>query len=168
VLAGVNDDEIPDFARFADRPGMQVRFIEYMPLGGDDWEERFLPAAVMERRLLAAVDAVPVPDPGSGAARRMFRLEGGGMAGFISPISEPFCGSCDRIRLTSAGTIRACLIADGTVDVRSLVRSGAPDEALVKAILEAFGMKPEGGHGIAAGFHPVRRDCADSMRGIGG
>jgi cyclic pyranopterin phosphate synthase len=167
VLKGVNDDEVADFLRFSAETGAEVRFIEYMPLGGGEpWGERFLPAAEIERRAVEAAGAPGSALPAEGPARRRRLFPGGARIGFIAPVSEPFCASCDRLRLTAKGTIRGCLIRGGEVDVKALLRSGAGDEALLAALRRAWTMKPAS-HGLGKEGAVRPFECG-GMRGIGG
>ena len=137
LMRGVNDDEVVDFATFGRERGVTVRFIEFMPLdASDEWSaNRVVPGA----EIVAAVDAVyplePVEDRGSSPAER-YRYRDGtpGEIGVISSVSEPFCGACDRIRLTAEGQLRNCLFAVDETDLRPLLRGGASDDELASAI----------------------------------
>lgn len=152
VMRGVNDAELPAIARFGLGRGWDVRFIEYMPVGcgAADWRERFVPAGETLSRLEEAFGPLPAAGGTASDPARRYRVPGYPAAiGLISSISEPFCGTCDRLRLTADGRIRSCLLAPGEADVRSLLRGGAPDEAIAAALLRAAGMKPEW-HGISA------------------
>jgi cyclic pyranopterin phosphate synthase len=167
VLRGVNDDEVGDFLRFARERDVEVRFIEYMPLGGGDpWRERFLPAAEIARRIAEAAGEALVELPPDGPARRRWALPGGGRVGLIPPVSEPFCGSCDRLRVTANGSLRACLIRGGEVDLRALLRSGAGDDRVEEALRRAWALKPAD-HGLEGGEGAHASECR-GMRGIGG
>lgn len=157
VMRGINDAEAPRIARFGLLRGWSVRFIEYMPVGrgAADWRERFVPGAETLARLEAAFGPLRAVGGSADPARR-YRVPGYEAAiGLISSISEPFCGTCDRLRLTADGRIRSCLLAPGEADVRSLLRGGAPDEAITAALLRAAGMKPEW-HGISADGAGIR------------
>jgi len=167
ILRGVNDDEAGDFARFAAVKNVEVRFIEYMPLGGGEpWAERFLPAEEIERRVVEAAGGTAVLLPPDGPARRRLLLPGGGTVGFIAPLSEPFCSSCDRLRLTSNGTLRACLIAGGEIDCKAALREAASDERILEILRNAWALKPSD-HGLSAGGAAHGLECR-GMRGIGG
>jgi len=166
VIAGVNDDEILDFAAFARDHGRVVRFIEYMPLDAQGrWRrDQVLPskevlARINQRWPLEAV-AVPSGDPAP-ADRYRFR-DGSGEVGVVASVTRPFCGTCNR--LTADGATRNCLFSDDEVPVRDLMRSGASDEAVALAVRRCvWGKLP--GHGINdPGFlRPAR-----SMSMIGG
>jgi len=144
VMRGVNDDEIVDLAAFGRDRGVSVRFIEWMPL---DAEERWDSGAVVSQdEIVAAIDAVfpleVVPGRGSEPAERFAYRDGRGEVGVIPSVTRPFCGSCDRIRLTADGQLRSCLFAVDEVDLRALLRSdtpdagtsGASDDALAEAV----------------------------------
>jgi cyclic pyranopterin phosphate synthase len=168
LLAGVNDDEIVDFAAFARRTGRVVRFIEFMPLDAEGrWaREQVVPA----ERVLAEIDAVwslePVADadPSAPAERYRFRDGGPGEIGVVASVTRPFCGRCDRLRLTADGAIRNCLFSDDERSVRRLLRDGASDEAIAQVLRAAVGAK-RAGHGMDdPGFLRPQR----SMSMIGG
>jgi len=169
VMAGVNDDELVDFAAFARDTGRIVRFIEYMPLDGDGaWDRSsVVPASAILKTIgerfpletLAASDA----DPNAPATRYRF-ADGVGEIGVIPTVTEPFCGNCDRLRLTADGAVRNCLFATEETPLRTLLRAGADDEAIALALRRAVNAKLPG-HGINdPGFlRPAR-----SMSMIGG
>ena len=165
VVRGSNDDEVVDFARFGRDEGVQVRFIEFMPLDADERWDRA--AVVPSAEIVAAIDAVfPLErltrdhDP---AERHRYR-DGGGEVGVIGSVTEPFCASCDRVRLTADGQLRACLFATDEVDLRALLRGGADDDALADALSRTVAAK-WAGHGIS-NVHFIRP--ARSMSEIGG
>jgi cyclic pyranopterin phosphate synthase len=169
VLAGRNDDEIVDFARFARDTGRVVRFIEYMPLdGGHTWDRTSVVSAARILELISerwALEPV-VPsdaDPSAPATRYRFS-DGMGEIGVIPTVTEPFCGTCDRLRVTADGAIRNCLFANDESPLRDLLRGGGSDEAIALALRGAVDAKLPG-HGINdPGFlRPAR-----SMSMIGG
>ena len=148
VVRGSNDDEIVDFARFGRDEGVEVRFIEFMPLDADERWDR--DAVVPSAQIVAAIDAVfPLTRVGRDhdPAERHRYVDGGGEIGVIGSVTEPFCSSCDRIRLTSDGQLRACLFSTDETDLRALLRGGADDDALATAIAATVGRK-WAGHGI--------------------
>lgn len=169
MLAGVNDDEIVDFARFARDTARIVRFIEYMPLDGSGtWDRSSVVSAARIIETIAAqwpvasvVDAHE--DPNAPATRYRF-VDGIGEIGVIPTVTEPFCGTCDRLRVTADGAIRNCLFAHGETPLRELIRAGASDDAIAMALRGAVDAKLPG-HGINdPGFlRPTR-----SMSMIGG
>lgn len=165
TIRGLNDDEAVDFARRT-LDGWHVRFIEVMPLGeGSHWAgDGYMPAAEVRARIEAQLGPLlPATTDTSGPARS-WRLRGAtGSIGFITPVSEHFCDYCNRLRLTADGRLLPCLCADTEVDVRSVIRGGAGDDALVGAIRQAVAAKPAG-HGLEQGVLPTSR----LMCGIGG
>jgi len=115
VLAGENEAELPDLVRFAADRGLEMRFIELMPMGplADRWAERYVPESRMRRRLAPIVDRWESLDQGHDSARRVrVRLDDGGWVtvGFITPMSCNFCAACNRLRLTASGDVYPCLM----------------------------------------------------------
>jgi cyclic pyranopterin phosphate synthase len=135
VMRGVNDDEVLDLATFGRDRGVTVRFIEWMPLDAD---QRWDPDAVVSQdEIVAAIDAVHPLDPvvrGHEPAERFAYRDGAGEVGVIPSVTRPFCGACDRIRLTADGQLRSCLFAVDEVDLRAVLRSGGDDGALADAV----------------------------------
>jgi GTP 3',8-cyclase len=129
VMRGVNDDEILDLARFGRDRGVTMRFIEWMPLDADQsWRSD---AVVSQEEILAAVGAEHPVEPlvrGHQPAERFAYRDGRGEIGVIPSVTRPFCGSCDRIRLTADGQLRSCLFAVDEVDLRALVRDGVSSD----------------------------------------
>ncbi|NNN00412.1 MAG: GTP 3',8-cyclase MoaA [Acidimicrobiaceae bacterium] len=131
LLRGSNDDEILDFASFARETGRIVRFIEFMPLDAQgQWDrERLVPGrevfeTINERWPLAPVSA----DLGPAPAEQFRFADGIGRIGLISSVTQPFCGTCNRLRLTADGAIRNCLFSDDETTLRDVMRSGGTDE----------------------------------------
>ena len=167
VMRGVNDDEVVDFARFGRERGIDIRFIEYMPLDADgSWTpDTVVPSA----EIVAAIDAVfPLRrshPPGDPAPAHVWSYEdGAGTVGMIPSVTEPFCGDCDRVRITADGQLRTCLFSLDETDLRGLLRSGASDDALADAIAVAVAGKWEGHRIGQVSFKRPRR----SMSQIGG
>lgn len=136
VMRGVNDDEVVDFARLTLDTPVHVRFIELMPIGParDIWETFFLANAEVRRTLEKEVGLLPA-EPVFSRYGTQYRIPGAaGKIVFISPVTEPFCGSCDRIRMTASGELRPCLRSDSAVNVAAMLRSGATDEQLILAV----------------------------------
>ncbi|HVL89579.1 MAG TPA: GTP 3',8-cyclase MoaA [Actinomycetota bacterium] len=136
VVRGTNDDEIVDFARFARDTGYQVRFIEFMPLDADEaWERSaVVPSAEVLDRIRDAFALEPVehgPEPAT-----VYRFADGapGGVGVISSVTEPFCDSCNRVRITAEGRLRNCLFALGETDLRAMLRGEASDDQIIEAI----------------------------------
>ncbi|HEU5151586.1 MAG TPA: GTP 3',8-cyclase MoaA [Iamia sp.] len=145
AMRGVNDDEIVDLAAFGRERGIGVRFIEFMPL--DASQEWRADAVVSQDEIVDAIDAVFPLDavPRGSAPASLWRYrDGGGDVGVIPSVTRPFCGDCDRIRLTADGKLRTCLFATDETDLRALLRAGASDEALADAIAAAVGEKGPG------------------------
>jgi cyclic pyranopterin phosphate synthase len=166
LMRGVNDDEIVDFAAFGREKGVGVRFIEFMPLdaSGDWGRERVVPSD----EVIAAINAVfpvePVTDRAGEPAALYRYADGGGDVGVIASVTRPFCGDCDRVRITAEGQFRNCLFATRETDLRAIMRGGGSDDDLAAAIAADVGNK-WAGHSIGQ-VHFVRP--ARSMSQIGG
>lgn len=149
VMRGQNDDELCDLLAFAHQKDGEMRFIEYMPMGtvGFDERDRLVTAAQMREVLSARFDLVPAQslDPHD-ASRSWVCRRSGARAGFISSMSDHFCDTCNRMRLTAQGGLRPCLHQDAEVDVRKVLRSGGDDQSLAGAFREAAGLKWAGHH----------------------
>ncbi len=153
LQAGVNEDEIEDFARLSQRLPLAVRFIEYMPVGRRTPfdPKRFLAADEVVERLGALGELCQLPmRRGDGPAQRFALSGSAGELGVISAVSNHFCGACNRLRLTAHGHLVPCLFSDPAVDLRPILRSNASDEALKEALLQAAAAKPAG-HGQSQG-----------------
>ncbi len=166
VIAGTNDDEILDFARFARRTAYEVRFIEYMPLDAEQrWErEKVVPSAEVLRTIERVFPLVPDGDGRQPA--EVFRFADGapGGIGVIASVTQPFCESCNRLRLTADGQLRSCLFALEETDLRGPLREGASDAELEVLIRENVWGK-WAGHRIQ---HPDFQRPERSMSMIGG
>jgi GTP 3',8-cyclase len=166
VIRGENDEEVADFARLGREEGYQIRFIEYMPLGARGvWDRRHVVSSVeILERIHAAFPLLP-RDPKASEPATLFRYaDGGGSVGVIASVCEPFCDSCNRIRITADGQLRTCLFSQAEHDLKGLLRSGATDEELTDFIVAAV-WKKERGHQInEPGFVKPSR----SMSAIGG
>ena len=167
-MRGVNDDEIVDFAVFARETGRPVRFIEYMPLDAAHAWER--PDVVPAREIVDRIDAVfPLEPLGTrdddpAPADRYRFADGGGEIGVIASVTDAFCGSCNRLRLTADGALRNCLFATQEWSVRDVLRAGGSDADLELLCRQVVWAKAAG-HGIdSPGFTPPAR----SMSQIGG
>jgi cyclic pyranopterin phosphate synthase len=166
LMRGINDDEVVDFARFGREHGVTVRFIEFMPLdASDQWSaNRVVPGAEIVAAVAAVFPLEPIGGRGSAPAERYRFLDGGGEIGVIASVSEPFCGACDRIRLTAEGQLRNCLFAVDETDLRPILRGAGTDEDLAEAIKANVAGK-WAGHSINQ-VHFIRP--ARSMSQIGG
>ena len=135
VIRGINDHEIEDLCQFACDEGLSFRFIEFMPLdSARAWlREMVMPGREILARLQARFDLRPLPTENLSSTSRRWALgDGPGEIGIIAPVSEPFCGHCNRIRLTADGKIRTCLFSIGEHDLRARLRAGDTDEQLAQ------------------------------------
>ena len=167
VMQGQNDDEVVDFARLAREKGYEVRFIEFMPLDGDGiWRNDLVePSRRIQEQIEDLFPLVEAPDERPGPATKFKFADGAqGGLGFISSVSQAFCTSCNRIRLTAEGGLRTCLFSLEETPLRVLIRSGASDDHLGRVIETAVWHKEEGHLINQEGF--VRP--AKSMSQIGG
>jgi cyclic pyranopterin phosphate synthase len=147
-IRGINDDEIPAFAKLTLTSSYQVRFIEFMPFGRKEmWKpERFISSDEIRAIVSGVGLLMPVSQKKSGPAR-YYRFEGAaGVIGFISPLSNHFCGECSRIRLTADGKLRPCLFSETEIDLKPALRGNAPDGEIERLIRLAVAVKPEGHH----------------------
>jgi cyclic pyranopterin phosphate synthase len=141
AVRGFSEDEVLDFVQFARKKGYVMRWIEFMPLDADQiWRKEDI---LTGGEILSIIETkygplVPITsgDP-SETARRYTFSDGIGEIGFINPVSEPFCSTCDRIRLTADGQLRTCLFATEETDLRAVLRSGGDDEAIARTIRHA-------------------------------
>jgi cyclic pyranopterin phosphate synthase len=165
VMRGINDDEILDFVRFvAERP-VAVRFIEFMPFAGNGWsDEHVVPMQEILSRIEADYELERIPDGPSPISRdyRLTERSGGrrllGSVGVIASMSQPFCDSCSRLRLTAEGMIMPCLHSPLEFDLRALLRSGGSDHDIRDLFLEAVGSKPK--------EHPGPDELIDQARRV--
>ncbi|MFO7604864.1 MAG: GTP 3',8-cyclase MoaA [Desulfurivibrionaceae bacterium] len=168
AMNGINDDEFIDFARLSVEKPLQVRFIEFMPMGDDsNWRQNYYikSADIMARieRGLGGLTSV-----GGGrfdGPARTFRLPGAaGTVGFISPISDHFCARCNRLRLTAEGRLRSCLLTDRETDLKTIIRSGGTAADIRAALIATIKNKPEG-HKLSGS---EIKNCHGRMSRIGG
>jgi GTP 3',8-cyclase len=140
AIRGFNDDELGDMLRFAGRENVQLRFIEYMDVGGaTEWTSQKVLSAKEILRMLSAQFGAIRPLPGRGSApSQSYQLENGQVFGIIGSVSEPFCGDCDRGRVTADGTLYTCLYAEKGVDLCSIIRGENGLSGLEKALSEAW------------------------------
>ncbi|MFN0010067.1 MAG: GTP 3',8-cyclase MoaA [Phycisphaerales bacterium] len=168
LIRGFNDDEAPDLAGLARLYGIDVRFIEYMPLdSAHAWNPgRWVSAAetraaIEQRYPLAACDE---GDPSSTARNHTFADGAPGRVGFIAPVSSPFCGACSRLRLTADGKVRPCLFSTTEWNLLAALRAGASDADLAHFLIDATWTK-QPGHGITS---PTFQQPQRPMSAIGG
>jgi cyclic pyranopterin phosphate synthase len=143
IERGVNDDEIVDLATYGREQDLEVRFIEFMPLDADGhWDNG---QVVGQDEIVAAIDAVypleQLPARGAAPADRFRYRDGAGTIGVIPTVTKPFCGDCDRVRLTAEGKFRTCLFATDEHDLLGPIRRGADDDELAERIAAAVGTK---------------------------
>jgi len=153
VTRDYNDGDVVELARRARDDGWQVRFIELMPLGGGEAARvalsQFVPSRETRERIEAALGPLqPLPPASAADESRNFRFagsaEGSGVVGFISPVSEPYCGACNRMRLTADGKFHLCLLNDDEMDVKAALRGGGGQEQVVRILARAVSAKPTG------------------------
>lgn len=150
VMRGVNEDELTEFARFTEQNPVAVRFIEFMPFAGNAWSQgRLVPMTEMLASLEGEYELIRVPD-GPSPISRDYRLvhkrtgrENRGTVGVIASMSEPFCDSCSRLRLTAEGKMMPCLHSPLEFDLRKVLRSGGTDEEIGDALLAGLAQKPK-------------------------
>jgi GTP 3',8-cyclase len=150
VTRDYNDMDVALMARRALDRDWHVRFIELMPLGGGETAHlalsQFVPTRETRQRIEAALGPlVPLPRAQASDESRNFRFADGlGVVGFISPVSEPYCGSCNRMRLTADGKFHLCLLSDDELDVKRTLRSGGGVPEVAAILARAVGLKPTG------------------------
>ena len=140
AIKGFTETEVPALAELARRKPYVVRFIEFMPLDADErWEgDKVLTGAEIRAIVEAHWPLEEVPAKSSSTARRFRFVDGAGELGFVSPVSEPFCSTCDRIRLTAEGRLRTCLFSRREWDLKTPLRAGASDDELAALIRRAI------------------------------
>jgi cyclic pyranopterin phosphate synthase len=166
AIRDFTEQEVLPFARFAREQPYEVRFIEFMPLDGDrNWKADAVLTGAEIRDLIHAVYPLEREPRERSATARTYRFaDGKGRVGFINPVSEPFCGDCNRIRLTADGKLRTCLFSLNETDLRGPMRDGESDEVLEEIIRAAVWKKELKHHVGEPGFiQPAR-----SMSAIGG
>ncbi len=158
VIAGVNDDELVDFANKTIDEGWHVRFIELMlPVGVSATSAQLVSVNDMRKRIKPLGELEPcLPSVGNGPARYFRFPHARGTIGFITPVSEHFCFCCNRLRLTSDGKLRPCLLAENEIDLRQPLRSGISSEGLKQLIKETVAGKPLRHH-LDEGYMPKDR-----------
>ncbi len=166
AIRGFTEDEVLPFAEFARRHPYEVRFIEFMPLDADHaWtEDQVLTGEEIREAIGALYPLEPEPREPSATANVYRFADGRGKIGFINPVSEPFCGDCNRIRLTADGRLRTCLFSLGETDLRGPLRAGADDDELERIIRDAVWQKELKHHVGEPGFIQPPR----TMSAIGG
>ncbi len=168
VIKGVTDAGIHDLAKLALKYPIDVRFIEFMPVGDHiPWSpDSMIPCDTIREMLEQRIGKLtPVEhDAGAGPAMLYRHEKAPGLIGFISPLSHHFCGTCNRLRVTADGKLRLCLFSDNEIDIKTPLRQGVEGRELEIFLVKAASMKPEGYH--ALGKKQV--SCAKRMSSIGG
>jgi cyclic pyranopterin phosphate synthase len=166
-IRGMTEPEVIPLAQYAREHGLEMRFIEYMPIGADQWERNkvYYAHEILEQLEQGIGPLVPVEDYDPRAPAMEFRyIDGGGRVGIIASISRPFCMSCNRLRLTAEGKLRNCLFALEEADVKPLLRAGTAEETIRQMVRENVRGKWEGHEINTARFiKPLR-----TMHAIGG
>lgn len=166
-IRGVTEPEVVPLARYARENGLEMRFIEYMPIGADQWEREkvYFAHEILEQIERGIGPLVPARDYDPKAPAMDFEYQdGGGRIGIIASISRPFCQHCNRVRLTADGKLRNCLFALDEVDLKPLLRGDAPDEIIAAKVRQNVADKWEGHEINTARFvKPLR-----TMHSIGG
>lgn len=165
AMRGVNDDELVDFARLALTRDLQVRYIEFMPIGNSAvWgKDKYIPSAEIMEKLRVLGELQPVASRRMDGPATVYRIAGGkGSIGFISPLSHKFCERCNRLRLTSEGKLRSCLLSDKESDLKALLRGNGTDQQIAELVVQAILAKPQG-HKVVEG-----ENCHGRMSRIGG
>ncbi len=162
VVQNYNEEDVASLAGLTLAYDWHVRFIELMPLGGGGCAQmalsQYVPNAETRRRIEAEHGLLTSLDTGDPSDEsRNFRLKGGrGVVGFISPVSEPYCGTCNRMRLTADGKFHLCLLRDDEIDVKCALRSGGGQDRVKSLLLQAVQNKPTG-HSLEQGISTEHR-----------
>jgi len=145
AMKGINDDEFEDMVEFCLGHDFTLRFIETMPMGatGDDATDHYLNLQTVKQQLSKSFEFIPGVMPGGGPARYVQIKNTDLRIGFITPISQHFCETCNRVRLSTDGTLYLCLGQDNKVELRPLLRNGISDDALKNILIDAIRLKPE-------------------------
>ncbi len=168
IMKGVNDDEIVDMASLCLRFPLEIRFIEFMPIGEDSfWDPGRLMTNDQVKKVIEQDLGTlhEVGNPGGGGPAVIYTLDGAiGKLGFISPMSHHFCATCNRLRLTADGRLRLCLFSDREVDIRSIIRKGISLEELESFFRKVVLLKPRGYEHLGK----LQPSCSRQMSSIGG
>lgn len=161
VLCGVNDHEVERMVDFAAKGGYTLRFIETMPVGdsGAKQSNNYLPLTAIESRLRRRFELEPAAVKGAGPAWYLHVRDTGLVIGFITPMSQHFCATCNRVRISADGKLYLCLGKDDGLDLRTMIRSGVADSEIVSAIRSAVDRKPRE-HAFEIGVPAIGRVMA--------
>ena len=154
LIRGINDDEVEDFVRLALGRPLNIRFIEFMPSGEelkDNYRDKFISVLEIKESLAEKYSFRPVNINSGNGPAKYYQIKGGqGTIGFITALSQHFCKTCNRIRLTSEGKLRPCLFSNMEVDIKQAIRNAKTDDKIIRSkiirnnIAEAISIKPEG------------------------
>ncbi|MCK4833594.1 MAG: GTP 3',8-cyclase MoaA [Gammaproteobacteria bacterium] len=145
AMKGINDDEFEDMVKFCLQHDFTLRFIETMPMGatGEEATDHYLDLQKVKQQLSNSFELIPGVMPGGGPARYVQIKDTDLRIGFITPISQHFCETCNRVRLSTDGTLYLCLGQDDKVELRPLLRQGISDHKLKSVLIDAIGLKPQ-------------------------
>jgi cyclic pyranopterin phosphate synthase len=147
-IRGINDDEIEEFAKLTLKSPYQARFIEFMPFDTNSWSRGKFIAADEIKSIVEGIGSLTPANIRKSGPARYFRFNGArGVIGFISPLSNHFCGECNRLRLTADGKLRPCLFSETEIDLKPALRGGVPDDEIERLIKLSIEVKP-GGHNL--------------------
>jgi GTP 3',8-cyclase len=171
LIKGFNDNEALDFARLAAEKPFQIRFIELMPMGkiNLDYIGEYMPASQLFEKISQSYELEPLKNKRkiSDGPARIFKIKKGcGEIGFINPVSAHFCSTCNRLRLTSDGKLRACLLKEAEVDLKRALKENCSEAELEKLIWDAVLLKPKE-HEVACTDNSLKK-CSRIMSEIGG
>jgi GTP 3',8-cyclase len=171
AIKGFNDDEVLDFVQLAVEKPFQVRFIELMPVGqaNQDYSGDYISAAQLIEKVSERFELEQIKNKKnkSDGPAKIFKIKGGfGEIGFINPVSSHFCSTCNRLRLTSDGKLRVCLLSEAEVDLKKALRESCSDTELEKLIRDAVLLKPKQ-HDLICTENSLKK-CYRNMSEIGG
>ncbi len=167
VMRGLNDNEILDFVRLTLNKSYHIRFIEFMPIGPQGiWHaERFVSGSEIELRIRSLGEPIPLKRQKFDGPAKKFRLKfAQGEIGLITPLSDPFCPTCNKLRLTADGRLRSCLLCDDEIDLKGPLRNGCSDGELGDLLVSAIAKKPKA-HSFG---EDIFTKCSRPMIKIGG
>ncbi len=169
VMKGVNEEEVVDFVGWTENSAIDVRFIEYMPFSGNRWSEgKFVGYPEMLEDIGRHYGAVERDQDGKNSTCKHYRIPGfKGRVGFISSMTDHFCGSCNRLRVTADGNLKVCLFGAEEVSLRDAIREGASDEELDQIIDGAL-FRKHWALGGSRDMHEIAVSKNRSMIKIGG
>lgn len=174
AMRNINDDEFKEFGELALNHPFQVRFIEFMPVGEkSSWEKKqFIKSDEIKEMISSLGTLTPFERKHGEGPARMYDLESNdgrtGSVGFISPISHHFCDKCNRLRLTSEGKLRACLLTDNETDLKHLLRNNGSDDEIIEQIRQTILNKPQGHSLNDDDETDTKQKCNGRMSRIGG